>query len=504
MTYLFGSQPKSTFLGSERGQVKVQIYNRAGGALSLFTGNKGVDFDNDEDGNPKLLSCSTNVALGSGGSFQLSLWVPPGIDPAEIIDPDAWVDISLCRGATEWHVMRGCVEESRLQVSADGRGVTSRSGSVSGQSFQTCWQSTRIWFNQFNPDLKSGNIENVGGGSILKATVSGRINSTPQKNVQTILFGLFREVANTGRANWALPADMPGPHGTLDEVVLYDASGFDTNLLPRNTPTGQLTYPDGMVWDLATQYMDGTHCELFTDILPAGGMPALAADPQMSTGLSPKTSRMAVVFRDKPFPLVDPRTTGKIGRSGPWFRLPTWEITWQELRQYSLGTNGREAFNAFIHIGAATGEGMAQQGTLRAPLWQLDEMRRRGMRSMDAHTPYAGIFRRVDPDTMMVARRAMLRDWYCMGTELRSGSFTLWRGYPQMKVGGRLRIVGDTDEETMTGYIEGVRHSWAPGQGLSTTLSVTRCYFGRDTDFLARLGAVSSSYVLCPTKLKPK
>ena len=491
----YATSPAASFLGSERGQVKVQIYNRAGSSFSLYTGNSGVDFDNDDDGNPKLTGCSSNMGLGSGGGFQLSLWLPPGVDPADIIEPDAWVDISFCRGDVCWHVMRGTVEESRLQVSSSGSGVTSRSGSVSGQSFQNCWQSTRIWFNQVN--------ENLGGGSVFKATVSGRINSTPEINVQTILFRLFHEVANTGRANWALPFDMPGARGTLEEVVFFDVSGFDEKLLPRFTPTGQLSYPDGMVWDLATQYMDGTHCELFTDIMPPGGLRALAADPQMASGLSPKDSEMVVAFRDKPFPLVDPATTGKLGRANPWFRLPTWEITWQELRSYSLGTNSREAFNSFIHIGTATPEGMAQQATLRSPLWRIDEMRRRGMRSMDAHTNYTGIPQFIDPDTMMVARRAMLRDWYCMGTELRSGSLTLWRGYPEMKVGGRIRVLGDTPEETMTGYIEGVRHSWSPGSGLATTLSVTRCYFGPDADFLGRLARVSQSYELCPTKLKP-
>ena len=487
----------ATFLGSERGSVEVHIYSRRASRVSLYSGNIHLAEDNDDPTLPKLTGCNVSNALGGGGTFSLNFWLPEACNLCRLVEVDAWVDISFCRGDTCWHVMRGTVEEVRPTISAGGNGVTVREGSITGRSFQKCWETTRLFFNEAAADNKVA--------AVFRATVSGRLNQTPPQNLRAVLFGLFREIANLGRANWALPALIPGRKGSLDEVVYFDESMFDHVNLPRFTPTGQITYPDGMVWDVATQYMDGSHCELFTDILPSGGLRALKADPSMAGGLDPADSRMTVIFRDKPFPLVDYRTRGRIGDDSNWFRLPTWTVGWQEVRQLGLGTSSTEVLNSFMNLGLPTGEGMSHQATNRSPLWSPSDMRRRGMRSMDAVNPYSAIAAKISPGALVEARRARLRDWYCMGGELKNGSVALWRGYPEIKVGGRLHIVGDSPEDQATAYIEGVRHAWQVGAGCSTSLSVTRCYEGSKDEFISRLTTVSQSYQVAPNNyVKPK
>lgn len=477
----------SGFQGSERTEVQVALYNKAGSAYTLYNSGRTVIFDGrPQDGVPSVVSCQVSNTLGQGGSFNFSVKAPLDFAPLETFAVDAWVDISFRRFTKTWHVMRGMIDEVRYSRQA-GPGGTRVTVQVSGRSFQKAWSTTRVFMNALAAD-------NVAGGLAFKVTPSGLANQDPRENVELVLFKLFDVIGARGQ-NWGLPADMPGPGGTLSQAVQFDAEFFNPYELRRFTPTGTLLWPDVMIWDLAAnQYADGQFCELFTEILPVGGMSALAADPDMSVGLSPSVSRMTAVFRDKPFPLVDPVAQGLPGLTQPYFHLPTWQLNSQDVVDTQLGTSSFEALNAFSFVGNYSQERTSQNGTVRSILERADDKATRGTRRMDVTTPYSpNVASGTSILGLNLGLRARLKDWYCLGAELAQGTLGLGRSYPQMRVGGRVKVKGSTSAENLTAYIEGVSHQWRPGS-CSTSLDITRAYFGSDADHLARLATVSGAF----------
>ena len=483
--------PRVGYQGSERSGCSVQVFNRPGGALQLSSAIAGYDSRRPEEGDPQLLSCQCSNALNTGGRFSFNLHVPPGVDVFSLIEIDAWVDISFYRFKTSWHVMRGMVDEVRVRREVTGSGVTTITATVTGRSFQKAWETTPCWFNELSGNVFTDSI-------LYKATSSGQIDSTPAINIENILFKFMDLVGTTGRANWQMPAAMPGRGGSVTDAVLYDASFLDRTTLKRATIRGDLFFPDTNIWALATQhYAESQFCELYTDLLPATGLVGLAGNPDQASGLSPSNSKMTVVMRDKPFPLADPLTKGLLGTSGPYFKLPLWTVPSQSVRSTDLGTSSYEAFNSFMSVNNYDPEAAAAFGTLKAPLWSVNDMLRRGMRRLDMSSPYMAFAPTTDAE-LMQARRARVRDWYCLGAELAQGSVQLWRCYPEIHVGGRLRVSGNKRDEDLTGYVESVRHQWSPQGGAATAVDWTRVWQGTDRDMVARLGVVSRGYTLTP------
>lgn len=488
---IYGGAPTVGYQTSERSGATVQVYNRPGGVLQLASRVAGYDSRRIEDGDPQLLSVQCSNALNSGGRFSFSLHVPPGVDVFSLIEIDAWCDISFYRFKTSWHIMRGMVDEVRVRRDVTGSGVTTITANVTGRSFQKAWETTPCWFNELSGNTFTDEI-------IFKATGSGQIASTPPINIRSILFKFMDLVGTTGRANWQLPAAMPGPGGSVTTCVQYDTSLFDKTRLKRATIRGDLFFPDVKLWALATQhYAESQFCELFTDILPVGGTPALAQHPKQESGISASNSRMTLILRDKPFPLADPLTKGTLGLSGTYFKLPSWTVPPQAVRSIDLGKSSYEAFNSFMSVNNFDPESAASFGTLKAPLWSVNDMLRRGMRRLDTDSPYMAFAPTTDLE-LMQARRARSRDWYCLGAELGQGSVQFWRLHPEIHIGGRLRVAGATPDNNTTGYVESVRHQWSPQGGAVTAVDWTRVWQGTDRDLVARLGVVSRGYTLVP------
>ncbi len=476
------------YQGSERTEVEIALYNKNGSPYTLYNSNLTIVLDGrTQDGVPSVTECQVSNALGSGGNFSFSVKAPADFKPLEVFAVDGWVDICFRRFNRRWHVMRGMIDEVRYSRQA-GPGGTRVSAQVTGRSFQKAWATTRVFMNALTAD-------NVGGGLAFKISASGLANSNPRQNVQLILFKLFDVIGARGIANWALPSDLPGPGGSVTKAVQYDYAGFNSRVLKRATPTGTLLFPDTMVWDLAAnEYGDQQFCELYTELLPVGGMSALRADVDLKAGLDPAQSRMTVVFRDKPFPLVDPKALGQPGLTQPYFQLPLWEINSQDVRNLELGTSTYEAINAFAFVGNFTQENISQNGTVRSILERPDDKALRGVRRMDVTTPYsAQVGQGTGLRQLAEGLRARLKDWYCMGTELYQGSLSLGRSFPQLKLGGKVRVKGQTSAENLTAYVEGYSHAWSPGACMSS-VNITRAYYGTDASHLARLKRLSGAF----------
>ena len=365
---------------------------------------------------------------------------------------------------------------------------------LSGGGFETIWRETMWWFNCISRDPSATNksavsAENVGNSAIIGAIGVDRLLGNPATNVRNILLEFLRIMGAKGRANYKLPDAMPGVSGNAVDVIQFDDSGYDAKTLARFSPTASNMFPNTDLWSMSQEYQDGMFCELWTDVLPAGGFPAYTLNPDMSAGLSPTQAEFTVVFRDKPFPMVSGGPGAKRGLASAYFALPTHTLRRSDVAALDLGISSAEVFNSFSFTGAGSQEAQRQFIDLQYCNWSVADMSRRGMRKLDASTMYYNI----NAFDFYDYNRKRLRDWYCLGAELFQGTATLARGFPEIKVGSRVVIVGPQPDDRLTFYVEGVRHQWA-AQGMRTSLDITRGYRGTDAGFLQRLESAVLDY----------
>ncbi|MCC9083643.1 hypothetical protein LOS22_14475 [Enterococcus faecium] len=66
-----------------------------------------------------------------------------------------------------------------------------------------------------------------------------------------------------------------------------------------------------------------------------------------------------------------------------------------------------------------------------------------------------------------------LANWYCENPNFYSGDIVV-KGSPDYRLGGRLFVVDEQNNELWEYYIESVEHTFSYTQGYTTTLGVTR------------------------------
>jgi hypothetical protein len=210
---------------------------------------------------------------------------------------------------------------------------------------------------------------------------------------------------------------------------------------------------------------------------------------------------MTVVYRDKPFPIVDPLNiwTGDKGYSSPWFSLPLYVIPRQMVRNFDVGKGGAERFNAFFITSPLHQEALGINCIdIITPLWDKNDIFRHGLRKFDISSKYAA----ADAEllNMVEEQQIAIRDWYAINPYLFNGSLELGVGIPDIRVGMRARIPGERSEEhDETYYVESVSQNWTFGPGLKTTLGVTRGWKGTDRSLLDALEKIALRYIFEPT-----
>lgn len=486
------SSPSVSYSGSERSGCILTIYRAGRQDLSFVSRGLGPSSSSslpldgtDNASGARLVTCSTSNSIGNGGQWRAVFMSDPSKqwDPFDELEVDSWVDISMLRGGVAWHVMRGMLTDIRVSESASGGGgATVRTVSVSGSSFQRVWQTTLWWFSS---------IIHEGGSKVesIKSIGVDRLIGTPNANVKNILFNFFASISQKGRANWNIPSSMPGSSGTAASLIKWDDSGFDPNYDGRYSPSATSVYPNVDLWSMAQEYQDGMFCELFTDVLPAGGVTAYAADPTMRDGLSPSRSCMTAIFRDKPFAVATEGVAARTGTSSPFFSLPTHTVPRSSVQGIDLGVSSQEAFNSFSFSPHFGQEQLRKSIEAQYCLWNPSLMSRRGMRKLDASTMYKNF----NLELLYRSKRTLLRDWYCLGYELLQGSIELGRGFPEIRVGSRIVVVGPQADDRITFYVEGVRHT-CQHNGMQTSLDVTRGYRGTDASHVQRISQESAGY----------
>ena len=490
------------FQGSETSRADVIIYGhgddpvleqeRAG--RYVFEGRTG------QRGEAKTLSggligVTTRKGIGeAAGSFQFQVKAP---DDPRVSFLDFWtendvVDIVFTKHGRRFHVMRGFIDDIRREetVVNDATDVVY---TFSGRDHGKVWQSTPIFFNRFIG-------ENVGGGATLRAfaannTIYGNVGQT----VEAILYSFLRALNDRGSATWQFPLSVPGIEGRFfSEAVAY--RNDDDDQPPRVALNAHMVEVSGKtdLWGHAQKWSDPQFMELFTDLWEvssnardlAGEIVPIAPTPEKELDVDQTT--MAVILRPRPFP----HNAGQDLRDSAWFtELETYEVTPWELLTRSVGRGGAERKNAFFVRAKAIQENAGTNIDLAAPLWDVQDIRRFGLRRLDVQSNYLA----TDDDLigMTQGQRQRIRDWYALNPYFYNGQITFAYGRPDIRIGTKLRVLGSqSDEEDETYYIETVQNAWNYRQGLRTGVGVTRGWRGTDQSFMRAITDMQGRYSL--------
>lgn len=477
------------YQGSQRAGVTVTLYrNNGDGTFGTGITLAGTTATS---ATPAIMSCSVQSSLSQAASFSITFKRAGFADPLEAFPPDSWVDISFTEGKLSWHVLRGLTDEIRLGTGVAGAGATTNTYILVGRSFQKIYEDTPAYFNPYLGDREVSvelreALQDYGGDP---ATVQS-----------ALLISILQALTRRGRAVWAVPDSMPGVHDNFVSSASLVTSEFDLHGIPRLINTANIFGEGGPLWQLAQQYSDPMFCELFTELVPHGyGLqPIGVMDLDGTVGLPVGKSSMVTIFRDKPFVAVDPQIApGPLGRAAPWFSLPNFVVPRQVLTSLDVGRSAYERFNAFFL--RPSDPSISKFGRFRTPLWNTADQRAHGLRQMDVGLTYnffegRGAYQR-QADSCIKASLRLVRDWYCMGGTLVSGTASLGLGAPWLRVGCRMTIQDASGHEPpLSAYIEGLAHQYTAGGGTQTSVSFTRGYVGSDADYLRQLTAASAAF----------
>lgn len=448
----------------------------------------------------ELVRVRTSKSIGGGaGRFEIVLKLSPDFTYERFIADDDWVDIILYVNDRSYHVMRGLVDRVLRPRSTNATGATTVEYTVVGRDFTKIWEDTEIWFNRFSGEDVMGTASmelSLANSTYFNAGVGQ--NPKPAgvpRTVEVFLYGFLQRLSSFGRANWELPAQLPvnADQNAFIDTVTFNTEGFSNE--PSRLAFRPWFHPAGFqgerLWELATAWSDPQFCELFTDLWPTGEQ---QPGPGQESGEYLNENDMTVVLRDRPYPTETPGAEGpQTFESGPWWKLPLHELAPQEVRMDNMGRGGQERRNCFLFSPTSTPELAGNLVQLAAPLWSPTSIRRHGQRIMEVTSKYVADV--ADVVTMAESQRERIRDWFCLSHLFLSGNAELPNGRPDIKVGSRVRRLGEAGEQDdETFYCEGVSHHWQLLQGVHTSLVLTRGFRGADIDLVSALRSEKGNY----------
>lgn len=479
---------KEGLQSSETSRVEVVIYTQedevlftAQGDDRIFRGNTSrvLRFVGDSSRDPGVvdegvISVSTHHVMGSAAPDWIVV-LKSNLDVNEfetLVADDSWIDIMFTRFDITYHAVRGLVRSIEVGTTVI-EGTTTVTYTLTGRGFGNIFEMEVPYFNVYaSQDAAAASLSIP--EQAFKERGSG-IRDVPQ-TVEAYLRTFFEYLAKTQYGTWKLPTDMPsGGGGFFVNEFKFDSSNFIPVPFRHPLDPHHMTTEGGNLWSLASEWSDPGFCELFTDLIPNVDGPNVAV---MGTQLSkPSTTRMGVILRTRPFP------TGSIPGlpidESPWFQLPIYYITPEEISSSRVVRSNAERLNTFAIVPKFSVEDLGQHQNVIAPAMNLDSVSRHGVRKIDISSNY--VVDQGDLLEMVSLQRNLMVDWHCLDAYFYSGSISLGYGRPDIRIGTRLRIESPFGlSQDMTYYIEGVSHQWSFGPGIRTSLTVTRGWRGTE------------------------
>jgi len=480
--------PQPGFQGSETTWAEVTIYQHGDDPIVLYTDGGAHKFNGRKPNDPShcLLGVQTNKDINQpSGQFMLQL--KPSSEAKRIFEwivDDDWVDIVFYKHDKPFHVMRGLVDQINRGRAVGGTGATTEIYTISGRDFAKTWEQTPIWFSPYaDNEIVTEGIANQVMGAL--TTILGN----PAEVVQLFLKKFMEELGTEAGINWDPPKGMPAitEDSFLRSVVFADKKY--SNEPPRRQFNPNFINPNGTLWQLAFENSDPMFVEFYADLLPKDPQyPSISQKLQAGDPIALGEAVMTVVIRDRPFPVIgdDFPAVPNERFIDYWKEVPVFELPVQQIFQSDISKGGAERFNAYFIASLLHQEQTGKDSlSIIAPLIELQDIRRHGMRRMDVQSSMAPD--ELDYGVLSEYQRLILRDWYALNPYLLSGTLNLGIGRPDIHIGTRITIPGQSVEFNENYYVEQVNHAWQFGRGLRTNLAVTRGWIGTDASYLEKL-----------------
>lgn len=430
----------------------------------------------------QILGVSVTKGLGgSSGTWSATIKAPPGAPDwlRDWPDPEAaWLKIEWLIDGVVIDGMIGQVDtitEARQRV---GAGAESTVYTLRGRDVGKVLEMTPAFVAPY--DFANAAVVGISG---IYQRAAFAVDGAPGDFVAALVDVWL---GNNGGAMqpWRLP-DGFGRQSAY--ALLLDRIGCRDPEIDGRDFSEAILHPSGSsLWSLLQEYANGLLNELFVDLVPPEGEPADAR-----AGLLP-----AIVLRRKPFPTRDDRSA--------WESLRTHELSLADITAHQLVKGAPEARFTWweLEVGGIQGQDVrailqqygAQDGRPGSiPIFNVQQIERYGLRRYQQSTRFLPLVRDTtqNPESANFVRLAAdwlrrLHDWYATAPYETTGTITLSRARPEIRVGQRIRVKRATG--AWVAYVENVETSWSFGSAGRTTLTVTRGTFEND-DVLERVYA---------------
>lgn len=458
--------------------------------VAFFTDDaNGFNTDQPVEGHPRLgriVGVSTSKKLGSAsGTFTITVKKdetyhgPRSLNRDLWRDPeDVWVLIQFVVDGKPIDTILGLIDNVHEASRRSGQGARDETYTIVGRDIGKVFETIELFVNIYQ-------LENdaVRSQASLVQAFGERVVGTPAHFVRLLL---EEWIGNNGQAaqQYVLPAGLGG--GWFRQILQTTEIEPMSRLVHGEAiaPTlFQIDQTTGKLWDVMQEYSNGALNEMFVDLAP----PSRRTDRQDFTRLRP-----TFFLRERPFPT---RSNGRTV-STRWDRLPTHDLELGDVRNRDIAKGGAaNRYNYWLITLSGLGsdgfnvaellqrgvEGVEYGRPGNIPIFNVQSIQRHGLRRYAADTryiPYQSARRdapQADQEQFLRLAASWLKkihDWYVVAPLELSGSLTLTRVMPEIRIGQRVRE--HRAEGEIVYYCEGVDHTYQYPNAGSTRLTLTR------------------------------
>lgn len=423
-----------------------------------------------------LIGVRTGKQFGSAsGTFSLTMKKPAGLSTKDFHslwpDPEGvWVTVDGVRDGRVYNVLLGIIDTVAESMQRSGMGTRSETYTITGRDVGKPFELTTLFHNVYG-------IEALQPYHVVAKALGDTIAGVSPDVLCRKLIDAW--IGNNGAAQpWELPPTLPSftLYGLLDfrGIRAGLAGACSEPQLFSSEASGET------LWSTISQYSNDVLNELWIDLGHNGG----SAD---YNDLVP-----TVYLRERPFPVRGPgdKTDRSVWEALPTYELPRELINGREVTRglgaqrynyWSVLPGGATAMTGTTLIVQSQKAGKSGQAG-QVPIYDQISIQRQGLRRYEQQSVFFAADSAAAQGDMLSLARAWtqkVHDWYAPAPFQLSGSLTLSRLMPEIRIGQRVREVGRVDKDT-TYYVEGVDHAWSfPGAG-QTRLTVTRGEFDGD------------------------
>jgi hypothetical protein len=474
----------------------------------------------------EIISVSTEKTMGAAaGTFTIVVKKPPRTERGKQswknlwADPEeVWVRIKFIVDGETIDTMFGQIDSVSESTSRSGGGARNETFTISGRDFGKVFETTEMFTNFYASEALT---QSVLSQAWLIQTGLENLTGTPAHFVR---FLIETWLANNGigESQWMLPASLGGDafHAMLNLTTIQDMDQYTNGILHNPNIISVDGQQGSKLWESMSNLSHGLLNEMWVDLAPPPTPPAAFVSPaggfqlgsrraasgsSSGSGLSsaPPLDGLvpSVYLRERPFPIRS--DDGRHSNHRKWDQLRTRRLRPGDVQSRSLARGGashRYNYWQLDAVGLASQdygninllqrgiEGVEAGRPGNNPIFNAESMGRHGVRRYAQSTRFLPM-RQTDTDAetwVRVAARWLkkLHDWYVIAPLELSGSLTLTRIMPEIRIGER--VSEERHEGKIFFYCEGVQHEWQYPNAGRTTLTLTRGEY-EDEDLLDRV-----------------